>query len=166
MVKMSDRLVENFSKLYFLSTINPGRGLSRNILWLVFPDVFRDILTWTSKLRSGAVGRECVRCCPSVTCNRLLGAAVPPPHLHTWDLSLSNSLWVSMEFRRRARLFERKSSFLDRLRKKRNEADSPQVMKIKTKTGHIKEVNSNGVEIIKDERESRCNENSRKHRQV
>ena len=32
MVKMSDRLVENFSKLYFLSTINPGRGLSRNIL--------------------------------------------------------------------------------------------------------------------------------------
>ena len=71
-----------------------------------------------------------------------------------------------MEFRRRARLFERKSSFLDRLRKKRNEADCPQVMKIKTKTGHIKEVNSNGVEIIKDERESRCNENSRKHRQV
>ena len=61
-------------------------------------------------------------------------------------------------------MFERKSSFLDRLRKKRNEGDGPHVMKIKTKSGHIKEVNSNGVEILKNE--SHYKENSRKHRQV
>ena len=69
-----------------------------------------------------------------------------------------------MEFRRRARLFERKSSFLERLRRKRNEGESPHVMKIKTKSGHIKEVNSNGVEILNND--SHYNENSRKHRQV
>ena len=69
-----------------------------------------------------------------------------------------------MEFRRRARFFERKSSFLDRLKKKRNEVDSSQVMKVKTKAGHIKEVNSNGVEIIRNDFDYQ--ENSRKHRQV
>jgi hypothetical protein len=71
-----------------------------------------------------------------------------------------------MEFRRRARLFERKSSFLDRLKKKRNEVESSQVMKVKTKAGHIKEVNSNGVEIIRNDGHYDYQENSRKHRQV
>ena len=70
-----------------------------------------------------------------------------------------------MEFRRRARLFERKSSFLERLRKKRNDTDCS-VMKVKTKTGRIKELNSNGVEIVQAESETRYQANSRKHKQV
>ena len=74
-------------------------------------------------------------------------------------------VFVPMEFRRRARLFERKSSFLERLRKKRNDTDCS-VMKVKTKTGRIKELNSNGVEIVPAESEARYQDNSRKHRQV
>ena len=63
-------------------------------------------------------------------------------------------------------MFERKSSFLERLRKKRNDTDCPSVMKVKTKTGLIKELNSNGVEIVPAESESRYQENSRKRKQV
>ena len=65
-----------------------------------------------------------------------------------------------MAFRSRAKLFERRTSFLDRLKGK---SGGNNFMKIKTKNGEIKEINGNGVvisgpknEIIKE----------RKHAQV
>ena len=39
-------------------------------------------------------------------------------------------------------------------------------MKVKTKTGRIKELNSNGVEIVQAESETRYQANSGKHKQV
>ena len=47
-----------------------------------------------------------------------------------------------MAFRSRAKLFERRTSFLDRFRGKQG---GNNIMKVKTRNGDIKEINGNGV---------------------
>ena len=64
-----------------------------------------------------------------------------------------------MAFRSRAKLFERRTSFLDRLRGRQG----GNVMKVKTKNGEIKEINGNGVVVGGGFRDV---DNSRNHKQV
>jgi len=65
-----------------------------------------------------------------------------------------------MAFRSRAKLFERRTSFLDRFRSKQS---GNTFMRVKTKNGDIKEINGNGVVVRGGCRDV---DNSRTHKQV
>ena len=66
-----------------------------------------------------------------------------------------------MAFRSRAKLFERRTSFLDRLRGRQQAGNH--VMKVKTRNGDIKEINGNGVVIVGGHRDV---DNKRIHKQA
>ena len=66
-----------------------------------------------------------------------------------------------MAFRSRAKLFERRTSFLDRLRGRQA---GTSVMKVKTRNGDIKEINGNGVVIVGGGHKDV--DNSRTHKQA
>ena len=65
-----------------------------------------------------------------------------------------------MAFRSRAKLFERRTSFLDRLRGRQA---GNHIMKVKTRNGDIKEINGNGVVIVGGHRDV---DNKRNHKQA
>ena len=65
-----------------------------------------------------------------------------------------------MAFRSRAKLFERRTSFLDRFRSK---PGGNNIMKVKTRNGDIKEINGNGMVIVGGHRDV---DNSRNHKQA